>query len=104
MRSGPSEIKEEYSVSACAPGDLSQEELSARVKIIKDGGAVATSLEKLQNGRTLEERVAPCLCNDANLIVTHDGGILDRRVTIQRTTGARLFNLDQALSSLNAPR
>ena len=44
---------QEYSVSACVPGDLSDAELATCVEIVRDGGAVAISLEKLQNARML---------------------------------------------------
>ena len=37
----------EYSLAACAPGDVSDTELSFCVEIVRDGGAVAISLEKL---------------------------------------------------------
>src|ERR1700730_282412 len=43
----------EYSVKACAPGDLSDTELATCVEIVKDGGAVAMTLEKLQKARML---------------------------------------------------
>jgi GNAT superfamily N-acetyltransferase len=42
-----------YSVKACAPGDLSDAELVTCVEIVKDGGAVPISLEKLQKARML---------------------------------------------------
>jgi GNAT superfamily N-acetyltransferase len=44
---------QEYSVKVCAPGDLSEAELATCVEIVKDGGAVGISLEKLQNARML---------------------------------------------------
>jgi hypothetical protein len=43
----------EYSVKACAAVDLSDRELATCVEIVKDGGAVAITLEKLQNARML---------------------------------------------------
>src|SRR5260370_37423473 len=43
----------EYSLKACAPGDLSDAQLATCVEIVRDGGAVAISLEKLQNARML---------------------------------------------------
>ena len=43
----------DYSVKACAPGDLSDAELATCVEIVKDGGAVAVSVKKLQNARML---------------------------------------------------
>ncbi len=47
--------------------------------------------------------VAPCLGRDANVIVTHDGGILERKRIILETTGAQVFNLDEALRNLALP-
>ena len=44
---------QEYSVSARAPGALSDADLATCVEIVRDGGAVAVSLEKLQNARML---------------------------------------------------
>ena len=44
---------QEYSVSACMPGDLSDAELASCVEIVRDGGAVTISLDKLQNARML---------------------------------------------------
>jgi len=44
---------QEYSVSACVPGDLSDAELATCVEIVRNGGAVAISLDKLQNARML---------------------------------------------------
>jgi hypothetical protein len=44
---------QEYSVSACVPGDLSDAEFATCVEIVRDGGAVAISLDKLQNARML---------------------------------------------------
>jgi hypothetical protein len=46
---------QEYSVSACVPGDLSDVELATCVEIVSDGGAVAISLDKLQNTRMLHD-------------------------------------------------
>lgn len=43
----------EYSLAACAPGDVSDTELSFCIEIVRDGGAVAISLEKLQKARML---------------------------------------------------
>jgi hypothetical protein len=43
----------DYSVSACAPSDLSDAELSSCVAIVSDGAAVAINLKKLQNARSL---------------------------------------------------
>ena len=51
--SAPRKTPQEYSVSPCMPGDLSDAELASCVEIVRDGGAVAISLEKLQNARTL---------------------------------------------------
>ena len=48
-RTGPKQTTPKYSVSACLPGDLSEEELATCLTIIRDGGAVAISLKKLQN-------------------------------------------------------
>src|SRR6266566_3953657 len=42
-----------YSLIACVPGDLSDAELATCVEIVKDGGAVAIGLEKLQKARML---------------------------------------------------
>ena len=47
--------------------------------------------------------VAPCLAKHANRIVTHDGGILDKRAAIQHATGAHVLDLQQALADLNCP-
>jgi hypothetical protein len=44
---------QEYSVSACTPGDLSEADLASCVEIVRDGGAVAISPEKLQKARML---------------------------------------------------
>src|SRR5260370_32660621 len=41
----------EYSVKACAAADLSDRELTTCVEIVKHGGAVTITLEKLQNAR-----------------------------------------------------
>jgi hypothetical protein len=49
----PRKTAQEYCVSACAPGDLSDAELASCVEIVRGGGAVAISLEKLHNARTL---------------------------------------------------
>jgi hypothetical protein len=43
----------EYSLAACAPGDVSDTEFSFCVEIVRDGGAVAISMEKLQKARML---------------------------------------------------
>jgi len=43
----------EYSLGTCAPSDVSDRELSYCVEIVRDGGAVAISLEKLQKARML---------------------------------------------------
>lgn len=43
----------EYSVSASSPGELTAEELAACVDLIKDGGAVAVTPEKLRQVRML---------------------------------------------------
>lgn len=43
----------ECTVTPCAPGDLSDAELATCVEIVRDGGAVAINLEKLQNARML---------------------------------------------------
>jgi hypothetical protein len=45
--------RQKYAVTACAPGDLSDAELATCVEIIRDGGAVAISLGKLQTARML---------------------------------------------------
>jgi len=50
---GETEAEPEYSFAACAPRDVSDTELSFCVEIIRDGGAVAISLEKLQKARVL---------------------------------------------------
>lgn len=52
-QTAPTKTAQEYSVKACAPVDLSDAELATCVEIVKDGGAVAMSLEKLQNVRML---------------------------------------------------
>jgi hypothetical protein len=52
-QTAPTKTAQEYSVKASAPGDLSDAELATCVKIIKAGGAVAISLEKLQKARIL---------------------------------------------------
>jgi hypothetical protein len=52
-QTAPTKTPPEYCVSACAPGDLSNAELAICVEIVRDGGAVAISLDKLQNARTL---------------------------------------------------
>lgn len=44
---------QEYSVGACVPGDLSDAELATCVEIVRDGGAVVISPEKLQKARML---------------------------------------------------
>lgn len=53
LGSAPRKTPQEYSVSACAPGHLSDAELATCADIVRDGGAVTISLEKLQNARTL---------------------------------------------------
>src|ERR1700747_1543154 len=53
IQTGATEAEPEYSLAACAPGDVSDTELSVCVEIIRDGGAVAISLEKLQKARML---------------------------------------------------
>lgn len=52
-QSAPRKTAQDYSVSACVPGDLSDAELASCVEIVRDGGAVAISLDKLQNARML---------------------------------------------------
>jgi hypothetical protein len=52
-QSAPRKTAQEYSVSACVPGDLSDAELATCLEIVRDGGAVAIKLEKLQNARLL---------------------------------------------------
>lgn len=47
------ETPQEYRVAACGPGDLSDAELSSCVEIIRAGGAVAISLEKVQKAKML---------------------------------------------------
>jgi acetyltransferase (GNAT) family protein len=49
----PTKMAQGYRVSACTPGDFSEAELNTCVEIVRDGGAVAVSLEKLQNARAL---------------------------------------------------
>jgi hypothetical protein len=44
---------EAYSVHICAPGDLTEPELSTCAEIVRDGGAVAINLEKLRIVRML---------------------------------------------------
>lgn len=53
IQTGGTEAEPEYSFAACAPRDVSDTELSFCVEIIRDGGAVAISLEKLQKARML---------------------------------------------------
>jgi ribosomal protein S18 acetylase RimI-like enzyme len=52
-QTAPGKTAPEYGVRACAPGDLSDAELATCVEIVRDGGAVSISLEKLQNARML---------------------------------------------------
>ena len=46
IQTGGTEVEPEYSLAAYAPGDVSETKLSFCVEIIRDGGAVAISLEK----------------------------------------------------------
>lgn len=48
--------------------------------------------------------VAPCLEQKANLIVTHDGGILQMRQQIQHATGAEVLSLQEAQARLSVPK
>jgi predicted nucleic acid-binding protein len=47
--------------------------------------------------------VAPCLEGKANLIVTHDGGILEKELKIKDVTGAEVLPLAKALARLHPP-
>ncbi len=47
--------------------------------------------------------VAPCVEGKANLIVTHDHGLLERKQTIRGVTGAEVLALDEAQARVNLP-
>jgi len=47
--------------------------------------------------------VAPCLEGKANLIVTLDGGILEKKKRIKEATGAEVLALQEAQARLDPP-
>jgi len=48
--------------------------------------------------------VAPCVERKANVIVTHDGGILDMKGQIKDATGAEVLSLHEARARLGTPK
>ena len=47
--------------------------------------------------------IAPCKEGFANLVVTRDGGILERKSRIESVTGARVLSLEEALEEFVTP-